>query len=92
MKKYSKQQIIKHNRKNCFFCGESEYGLLDAHRILPGEKGGTYHHINVLTLCANCHRKAHLGIIKIDKKYYTSSGKWTVHYFENDQEFWKLED
>lgn len=76
----------------CYVCRNDDYSVLDVHRIIPGEQGGKYEEHNCVTLCANCHRKAHNGQIIIDRKYYTSSGKWVMHYWEvtdgNKEEFW----
>ena len=90
LKKYSKQQCIKLINKECLFCGENKYVLLDAHRIYPGELGGTYTPRNTITSCANCHRKMHSGIIRVIGKYLSTSGQWMVNYFdENNTEHWK---
>lgn len=89
-RKYSRQQCIKLVDKQCLFCGEDKYELLDCHRIFPGEKGGTYVPRNTITSCANCHRKMHSGIIKVVGKYLSTSGSWVVMYFdENNVEQWK---
>jgi len=89
MKKKSRQQIQKLYDKKCYFCEESEYKLLDCHRIVEGKDGGTYHPRNTLTVCCKCHRKIHTGIIKIHGRYFTSKGKWVVHYTENGEEGWR---
>lgn len=83
----------KHLHKFCFFCGEDDYDALHCHRILPGEKGGTYHAHNTLTVCASCHAKIHSGRIKIDKKYLQMpSPTFKVHYWLDEQEFWRDEE
>jgi len=74
--------------KKCYFCGESNYCVLDVHRILPGSEGGIYSAHNSVTTCANCHRKIHDNKIKLDRKYYSTKG-WVLHYFdENGIEHW----
>jgi hypothetical protein len=83
-RKYSKQQCIKLIDKECLFCGEKEYKLLDCHRIYPGEKGGTYVQRNTITSCANCHRKMHGGLIRVVGKYLGSDGRWVVIYFDEN--------
>lgn len=88
-KKLVNKQAFKKGAGKCHFCGEDEYELLDTHRIVPGSDGGTYHELNILPLCALCHRKTHSDIIKIDRKYFKSDGTWVVHYWENGVEFWK---
>ena len=83
----SKQAKKKYDGE-CFFCQEKDYALLDAHRILPGEHGGTYDWMNTLTVCSNCHRRIHAGEIKIDRKYQ-STGGLVVRYFIDEVEYWK---
>ena len=84
-----KKQIFKRVDKECYFCGPTDYALLDAHRIKPGEEGGKYTRKNVLTICTLCHRKIHSGIIKILGRYNTTAGRDIVHYLENGEEKWK---
>lgn len=43
----------------CNVCGW--IGPCDAHRIVGGKDGGTYSKGNVISLCPNCHRMAHIG-------------------------------
>lgn len=88
MKRYSQQQKIKLFDKTCFFCGEDDYALLDAHRIVEGANKGTYARQNVLTVCSKCHRKIHSSRIKIDRKYFSTSGKWVVHCWIDGEERW----
>lgn len=91
-KRYSRQQIKKLYHKSCFFCGESDYNLLDVHRILEGANGGTYHPNNTLVGCATCHRKIHSGRIVVHGKHYSTSGHWVIHYTEDGKEHWKNEN
>ena len=87
VKKYTKKQIKKLSDKKCYFCSQSDYSLLDVHRILEGKDGGTYHPMNTITVCCLCHRKIHAGKIKVFRKYTTSLGKLVLHYIdENGQE------
>ncbi len=88
-KRYTRQQIRKLVEKKCYFCGEEDYALLDAHRIIPGEAGGKYHDMNIAVTCANCHRKIHAGRIVVDRRYFRSDGKWILHYWEDGQEKWQ---
>jgi hypothetical protein len=74
--------------KCCQLCGETNYSLLDVHRIIPGKHKGKYTEHNSLTTCCSCHRKIHAGQIVIDRKYFSTSGKWVVHFWENNQEKW----
>lgn len=90
-KKYTKKQIKKLSDKECFFCGEADYDLLDAHRIIEGKDGGTYHWWNMLTTCVKCHRKVHTGKIKILGKYHsTGATLFKIHYMDEfGEERWK---
>lgn len=87
-KRYTRQQIKKLVEKKCYFCGEDNYDLLDAHRIIPGEEGGKYHDHNILVVCATHHRKIHSGCIVILGKHYSTLGRWLLHYVENGEEKW----
>jgi len=87
-----KKIINKKNKKlvdkKCKFCEEANYCTLDVHRIIPGCEGGIYTEHNTVTCCGNCHRKIHDGKIKIDRKYFSTTG-WVLHYFdENKIEHW----
>jgi hypothetical protein len=82
----TKKQIFKLVDKKCYFCPVNE--VLDAHRILPGEKGGKYTRQNTVTICPNCHRKCHTGIIKILGRHYTTAGTYIMHWIEDGQEHW----
>jgi hypothetical protein len=83
----NKISMKKHEGK-CYFCGIEDYSVLDVHRIVPGEEGGEYTHLNSVVCCANCHRKTHDGQIKIDRKYFSTAGKWILHFWEGDVEKW----
>jgi hypothetical protein len=92
-KRYSRQQIAKFTKKKCFFCGEDDHAVLQAHRIISGENGGKYHDANILVSCANCHCKIHDGQITVDcRKYKSSSAKMFIHYWDNGEEFWRAEE
>jgi len=73
----------------CYFCPEDDYNLLDLHRIVEGANGGVYSDFNTIVCCANCHRRMHSKQIIVDRKYYSTSGKWVLHYWINDEEHWK---
>lgn len=86
------KKAYKKSHEKCFFCEESDYAALQCHRIIPGEKGGTYHESNTLSICANCHCKVHAGNIKIDRKYKKLTGpNWAVRYWIDEKEYWKDE-
>lgn len=83
-KQYKKKQEGK-----CYFCKESDYAVLDCHRIIEGQDGGKYTAHNTVVTCSNCHRRIHDGQIVIDRKYFSTSGKWILHFFENGEEKWE---
>ncbi len=74
--------------KKCYFCEENRIELLDSHRIQYGCNGGKYNSFNILTVCVLHHRLIHSDKIKIDRKYYSTSGKWVLHYWIEGIEFW----
>jgi hypothetical protein len=74
--------------KKCYFCEENNYSLLHVHRIVEGCVGGEYTESNTVVACANCHCKIHAGSIRIDRKYLSSTGKYILHYWINDEERW----
>ena len=82
--KKSKKQIKKLSDKKCYFCSESDYSLLDVHRIIEGKDGGKYQEANMVTVCCKCHRKIHSGKIKIFRKYTTSLGRIVLHFIDEN--------
>lgn len=86
-KKLIDKQAKKRSVGQCKFCGETDYAVLDVHRIVPGEEGGTYTEFNTVVACSNCHRKVHDGQIIIDRKYF-STGGWILHYWYEGTERW----
>lgn len=58
---YLTKTIIEHDfatgkrwlKDKCEICGYDK--ILEAHRIIPKRKGGTYTKDNTMTLCPNCH-------------------------------------
>ena len=78
--KKAKKQL----ERKCYFCDVDDYACLNVHRILPGEEGGIYSEFNSICTCSNHHALIHSGQIKIDRKYYSSSGKWVLHYWDLD--------
>lgn len=89
MRRIINKQIKKKIDKKCYFCEVDDYACLNCHRIIPGSENGRYTEHNTICCCANCHAKIHDGQIKIDRKYYSTSGKWVLHFWENDKEKWK---
>jgi cytochrome c553 len=89
-KRPSRQVCAKKFHGVCLFCEETDYALLDAHRIIPGAAGGKYLPTNIVIVCSNCHRKIHAGTLTIDRKYPSTDG-WVVRYLENGVEMLKKE-
>jgi hypothetical protein len=58
----------------CFFCSESDYSVLQCHRIVPGEQGGEYRWESTMTLCANCHAKVTAGEIVVHARLKSTAG------------------
>lgn len=78
------KQLKKRRDGKCYFCPETNYDLLDVHRILEGSEGGKYTANNSLTVCCRCHRLIHSGAIKLDRKYLSTSGKYVLHYWDEN--------
>jgi 5-methylcytosine-specific restriction endonuclease McrA len=93
-RRYSRKKIYRLRHPNCFFCGNPKAHVLDAHRIIPGAEGGKYIETNMLSICSNCHRDVHEGVIVIDPRKYsgTRGGVFTIHYWKGGEEFWKAEE
>ena len=72
MKRLIDKKLYKLSQGECKICGDKIYEVLDVHRLIP-EEGYVYG--NVVSLCSKCHRKAHAGIIKIDKWYNSTKGR-----------------
>lgn len=87
-KRLSFQQCRKRIEKACQLCGESNYDVLDVHRIVPATEGGKYRKHNTLCICCHCHRRIHAGEIVIEGKYKSTGGE-VVHFFDNGEEIWK---
>lgn len=87
-KKLINKVIKKKCDKKCYFCPCDIYELLDVHRIVDGAKGGEYTDFNTITSCALCHRKIHAGLIRIDRKYNSTSGKFVLHCWIDGEEKW----
>lgn len=78
------KKAVKRAAGKCFFCSEADYELLDVHRIFEGADGGKYTDHNTVVVCALCHRKIHAGKIRLDRKYLSTSGRWVLHYWDEN--------
>jgi hypothetical protein len=67
--------------KKCIFCEESNYSLLDCHRLTPGSK---YTEKGTLVVCSNCHRRIHSGKIKIISRHPTTKGCDVLIYINEE--------
>ena len=89
MKKLINKKHKKKQDKKCYFCGESDYDLLDVHRILEGANGGKYTEFNSVVTCVACHRKIHADRIKIHGRHLSTSG-YVLHFTnEEGKEVWE---
>lgn len=68
----------------CYLCGQDDYCQLDVHRIIEGKDGGEYTDFNTITTCVSCHRKIHDGQIIVFRKYFSTSGKYVLHYIDEN--------
>lgn len=82
-KKLINKKLKKLIDKKCYFCDCNNIKLLDIHRLQEGKYNGEYVELNTVCACSLCHRKIHAGIIKIDRKYYSTKG-WILHYFDEN--------
>lgn len=90
MKKLIDKKAKKKHDGKCYFCEVDDYDLLDLHRIVPGSEDGKYTDFNTQTTCSNCHRKVHAGKIIIHGKHYSTSGRYVLHYTDEEgKEIWK---
>lgn len=88
MKKLIDKKAKKKSDGECYFCKESDYDLLDVHRIKPGSEGGRYTDHNTVVTCVACHRKIHADKIKIHGRHY-STGRFLLHFTnEEGKEVW----
>lgn len=87
-KKLIDKKAKKLHEGKCRFCEVSDYSLLDVHRIVEGADGGRYTEGNCVVVCSNCHRRVHAGEIKIDRFFYSTSGRWRLRFWENGEEKW----
>jgi 5-methylcytosine-specific restriction endonuclease McrA len=82
---FKNKKAFKKRSKQCRICGEKEYSLLDAHRIVPGEEGGKYEESNCVCLCVSCHRKVHSDLIKILGWKHSTCGR-LLHIINEDKQ------
>ena len=86
---FKNKKTFKKQQKSCYICGETQYELLDTHRILPGCEGGKYNNGNCVCLCSSCHRKHHSGLISIKQWCNSTKGKMLFYIDEDGKEQFK---
>lgn len=79
------KKLYKKVNNTCRICGIEQYEVLDVHRIIPGEQGGKYVKGNVVSICSNCHRNVHNGLIEI-KGWIKSTGGDLLHIIKERKE------
>jgi len=79
------KKIYKKAEGKCRICGETDYDLLNVHRIIPGCDSGKYLAGNTVCLCLSCHRKVHTGRITILGWHNSTKGK-ILHLIEENGE------
>ena len=57
-------ETLKMDRSICILCGWNK-APCDRHRIKYGSNGGIYTLGNTLSVCPNCHRLIHAGLLQI---------------------------
>jgi hypothetical protein len=78
--KFGSKQLQKRMEGKCRICGESDYKVLDMHRI---EEGARYSFWNTVTLCCRCHRRQQAGEIRIVEWVDSTMGR-LLHWFDSD--------
>jgi len=82
-KSFPGKKILKLSSGGCRMCGETEYSVLDVHRIVPGS---AYTCFGSVVLCCRCHRLVHAGLIEIKGRFSSTDGD-KIHWIdENKQE------
>ena len=82
-KPFRNKKIFKREAGSCAICKDSEYTVLDTHRIVEGKNGGKYTFTNCVCLCTKCHRKEQAGLIEVLGWVNSTSGR-LLHYIDED--------
>lgn len=69
---------FKHTASKCHICEESDYNVLDVHRI---KWGGSYTEDNCVVLCVKCHRLVHAKKIIIYRWFNSTKGR-VLHFID----------
>jgi len=55
----TRREVLARDRHRCRAPGCDRTGFLEVHHLTPRNRGGTNHSVNLITLCASCHRLCH---------------------------------
>lgn len=80
----NRQQCSKRLAGQCFFCGNTDYEVLEAHRIVPGCEGGRYEPFNILVVCANHHNLITRGKIKVHRALRCTFAERVIHWTDEN--------
>ena len=84
-RKIVNKKLYKKVNNICRICKNDHYEVLDVHRIVSGESGGKYTRENSVSICSNCHRLVHNGVIKIIGWVKSTDGN-LLHIIQNGEE------
>ena len=73
-----RKAVLHRDNYTCQCCGKKNCGL-EVHHIIYRSNGGNNDETNLITLCKECHKKVHKGIIVIDKKPKKMNLKHATH-------------
>ena len=73
-----REAILHRDGYTCQCCGKKNCRL-EVHHIIFRSNGGTDDEENLITLCEDCHKKVHDGIITLDKKPKKMNLKYATH-------------
>ncbi|MFW6173063.1 MAG: HNH endonuclease [Elusimicrobiota bacterium] len=79
-----KKEIFKRIAGKCHICSETEYALLDVHRIIPGSQGGKYTRENSVCICVNCHRLHHTNSLLTILGWVHSTKGRLLHFVDKE--------
>lgn len=73
-----RESILHRDNYTCQCCGKKNCRL-DVHHIIFRSNGGTNDENNLITLCEDCHKKVHKGMIVLNKKPKKMNLKHATH-------------
>lgn len=63
--KPNRNEAVDRDEAECQSCGAAGLGMVEAHHLIPRTAGGPNHPKNLITLCPDCHKKAHKRLSEI---------------------------